>query len=72
MDLLHACRRTKEDTRLLPHHYARIGMLQLQTRTNQILLYDSLQGPNLACDLEQLDYTPGEEEIMTIYKDGVY
>ncbi len=47
-------------------------MLQLQTRTNQILLYDSLQGPNLACDLEQLDYTPGEEEIMTIYKDGVY
>ena len=37
----------------------------------------SMQGPDLACDQEQLDYparpmTPGEEEIMRIYEDEVY
>ena len=32
---------------------------------------DSMQGPDLACDLEQLDY-PGEEEIKRIYKHKVY
>ena len=36
-----------------------------------------MQGPDLAVDLEQLAYparpmSPGEEEIMRIYEDGVY
>ena len=38
---------------------------------------DSLQGPDLACDPEQLEYlyrpmTPDEEEIMRIYENRIY
>ena len=36
-----------------------------------------MQGPDLVCDPEQIEYqdrpmTPGEKEIMSIYEDGIF
>ena len=56
-------------------------LVQRRTRlssTSEAALYspeDSMQGPDLVCDLEQLEYqyrlmTSGEEEIMKIYEAG--
>ena len=66
------------DTEQLEYLYR--GELDYPASASEAALYsseDSMQGPDLVCDPEQLEYqnrpmTPGEKEIIGSYEDAIY